>query len=79
MDAVISFTITDCSTSVQQIGESTNGKSAEIVINCQVKGNAKQQQLYFVCVFGVSNIITMLFAVVHQYLFVFYFLPILLI
>ena len=59
-------TITDCSTSVQQIGESTNGKSAEIVINCQVKGN-------------VSNIITMMFVVVHQYLFVFYFLPILLI
>jgi hypothetical protein len=36
-------TIAGCSTSVQQIGESTSGKSAEIVINCQVKGNAKQQ------------------------------------
>ena len=31
-------TIADCSTSVQQIGESTSGKSAEIDINCQVKG-----------------------------------------
>jgi hypothetical protein len=36
-------TITDCSTSVQQNGESTSGKSAEIDINCQVKGNVKQQ------------------------------------
>jgi len=36
-------TRTDCGTPVQQIGESTNGKSAEIVINHQVKENVKQQ------------------------------------
>jgi hypothetical protein len=36
-------TIADCSTSVQQIGESISGKSAERVIDCQVKGNVKQQ------------------------------------
>jgi hypothetical protein len=35
-------TIADCSTSVQQIGESASGKTAEIVINDQVKGNVKQ-------------------------------------
>jgi hypothetical protein len=32
-----------CSTSVQQVGESSSGKSADIVINCQVKGNVKHQ------------------------------------
>ena len=36
-------TIADCSTSVQQIDESTSGKSAELDINCQVKGNDKHQ------------------------------------
>jgi len=29
--------LSDCSTSIQQIGESTSGKSAEIDINRQVK------------------------------------------
>jgi hypothetical protein len=36
-------TIAGCSTSIQQIGDSTSGMSADIVINCQVKGNVKQQ------------------------------------
>ena len=36
-------TIAGCSTSVQQIGESTSGKSDEIDISCQVKKNVKQQ------------------------------------
>jgi hypothetical protein len=36
-------TIVDCSTYVQQIGESSSGKLAEIDINCQVKKNVKQQ------------------------------------
>ena len=39
-----------CSQDSLDSGESTSGKSADIVINCQVKGNVKHQQLYCVCV-----------------------------
>ena len=41
-----------CSQDSLDSGESTSGKSADIVINCQVKGNVKQRQFVNIYVFS---------------------------